>query len=585
MKSLIVRMKDFFAESLHTGSGVLSPKKPTDMNVYKLRSLRVLLLPIMLAGLIGQACSTGGDLPPLHTQTPSNNNGVNLPPTSAPPIITPNEEVAQGPCAFNASGSTISGWYWLRDDPYAASGQWDCRGLPTGQDLKVGLATLVTNKANGGSGYNSPVKITYSNPTSEISQTIQVYLQNQLAEQSPGNSQGAGYPTTGYFVIPKAYIDTNGGLVVKLERFKPNTCHVAVNAESLSFVGLRHADSFNQSKGQLITGWYWLRDSAYQAYGQWNFKGLDPAAPAILVFDQLVTDQTSGGSGYSMPIEITLINPSDNSQKTLRHVIAQNLLFSRGSNSNGAGYQTYGSIALDNHFIDSQGNLTVRVARLQDATSHLAVNENSVAIIQPEVTQALATPLPSPTTDINLNGLDHPASGKYLFIQYWNNVTGTGTLPALAIDFPDYRFDPATGALSSFNPNLSISLAPTALGFIGQGFSLSEAAGTGAVSHLDTIDQLPYSIEVQMFTGSINLQGGPNMEETKPVVLSVLSIAEDGTISIRLGDQTITLAPGKSWTKTMQANVNQGKYKGNLTMTTTLTNFGWQDRAMINVTK
>jgi len=584
MKSLIIRLRNFFVKTLPGAAGIPSLEKPAGTHVRRLRPLHLILLPVVLAGLIGQACFLGGGMPPLPTK-PSDNE-VNLPPTSVTAIINPAEEAVQGPCTFNAAGNYISGWYWLRDEAYAASGQWECHALPTGQDLKVNLATLVTNQADGGSGYSSPVKITYLNPTSHISQTIQVYLQNQLAEQSPGNSQGAGYPTTGYFVIPKAYIDTNGGLFVQLERFKPNTCHVAVSAESLNFAGLRFANSFKQSKGQLVAGWYWLRDTERQAYGQWTFNGLDPSAPATLVFDQLVTNNTSGGSGHSMPIAITLINPADNSQKTLRHVVAQNLLFTQGSgNSNGAGYQTYGSIVLDNRFIDTQGNLTVRVARLQAAINHLAVNQNSVAIIQPEVTQALATPLPGATTDSSLNGLDHPASGKYLFIQYWNNATGTGTLPGLAIDFPDYRFDSETGALSSFNPNQPISLASTALGFIGRGASLSGAAGTGAVSSLHMIDQLPYSIEVGMFTGSIDLQAGPNMEETKLVELKVLSVAEDGTISIRLGDQTIMLASGQSWTKTLIANVNQGKYKGGLTMTTTLTNFGWQDRAKINLSK
>jgi hypothetical protein len=203
-----------------------------------------------------------------------------------------------------------------------------------------------------------------------------------------------------------------------------------------------------------------------------------------------------------------------------------------------------------------------------------------VAIIQPGVTQDLATPPPSATTT---SGLDGQPSDKYLFIQYWNKVAGTGTLPALAIDFPDYGFDPKTGTLSPFNPNRSITLASTALGFIGHGTSRSGDAGTGAVSSLDTIDQLPYSIDVGMFTGSVNLQAGPNMEETKPVGLKVLSVAEDGTISIELDNQTITLAPGQSWTQTVEAGVNEGQYKGLLTMTSTLTNYGWQDRSKINI--
>jgi hypothetical protein len=551
------------------------------MKAFNLRTLRGFLLPVMLLASIGMACSFSG----LGMPTPVSHPLVNLPPTATPGGILPTEAAQQGPCLFSAAGNQISGWYWLRDEAYAASGRWDCHGLPNDRDLTVSLQTLVTNQADGGSGYSSPVKITYTNPTSLLSQTIQVYLQNPLAEGSPENSRGAGYPTTGYFVIPKAFLDANGGLLVQLERFQPNTYHVAVKADSLNFFDQpRFADSFNQSMGVSISGWYWLRDTAHQAYAEWTFRGLQPTAPATLVFDLLVTDEISGGSGYSTPMALTLINPADGSQKTLGHVIAQNLLFTQDSNdSNGAGYQTYGSIALDPGFIDDHGNLIVRVSRLTDATQQLAVNQNSVAIIQPKATQELATPSPSPTAITDQDGLNTTLGSRYLFIQYWNSVAGTGTLPGLAIDFPDYRFDPKNGTLSSFVPDRPITLASTAWGFIGHGTSRSGAAGTGAVSSLDSIDRVPYAINVGMFTGSVNLQAMPNPEETQPVGLTILSVAEDGTIAIELGDQSLTLAPGQSWSQSVEADVKEGQYKGHLTMTSTLTNYGWQDRAKINM--
>ena len=73
------------------------------------------------------------------------------------------------------------------------------------------------------------------------------------------------------------------------------------------------------------------------------------------------------------------------------------------------------------------------------------------------------------------------------------------------------------------------------------------------------------------------------MEETEPVGLRVLSVAEDGTISIILDEKTLALTPGQSWTQTVEADVHEGKYKGHLVMSSTLTNYGWQDRSKINL--
>jgi hypothetical protein len=428
--------------------------------------------------------------------------------------------------------------------------------------------------------------VTYTNPTDNSSQTIQVYLQNPLPEHSPADSHGVGYPTTGYLVIPRSYLGAGGTLRIRLERFSPNLYHVAVNVNTVNFQRPQMANEFTAPKGSAISGWCWLRDSAHSAYGQWTFKGLIANAASSLILNTLVTNGVNGGSGYSLPMEITLINPTNQSHKTMSYVQAQNLLFTQDpANSKGYGYQTYGSIALDPGYIDATGNLIVRVARPAAEKYHLAVNQNSVGVIQQGAANTSVTPIPATTPIAGFENISQPPTGKYLFIQYWNKVAGTGTLPALAIDFPDYRFDPQAGTLSPFVPGRSITLASTAWGFIGHGMSRSGAAGTGAVSSLSTIDQLAYSIDVAKYTGAIDLQAGPDMEETKPIELKVLAVADDGSILIEIDNQTITLAVGESRTQTVEADVNEGPYTGHLSMTSTLTNYGWQDRSQIAAPK
>jgi hypothetical protein len=537
------------------------------------------VLAVAVLFMIGACLPTTAEVVPLPS--PTSREAAKRPATLTAIPLEPTGETSSGPCRFISNGDLISDWYWLRDSDYTAYGEWDCQGLATDQDMTINLQTLVTNQGGGGSGYSSPVKVTYTNPTSDQSQTVQVYLQNPLPSPSPADSHGAGYPTTGYLVIPRAYLGAEGALRIRLERFSPNPYHVAVNANTVNLQQPRRAAQFTPPPGSPISGWYWLRDSAPSAYGQWTFTGLAANASALLTLDTLVTNGANGGSGYSMPLAITLVNPTTESQATLDAVQAQNLLFTQDSaNSKGYGYQTSGSIMLDPGYIDANGNLIVRVARPADEEYHAAVNQNSVGIIQQGAREASATPLP-PTPMADRQSTTQPPGGKYLFVEFWNKVDGTGTLPAMAIDFPFYRFDPQAGSLKPFGPATAFTLTPADLGFFGHGTSRSGAAGTGAASGLDTISNLPYSVAIALPTGSIKTASGFPQEDWRQANLKLLAVSPDGTLTCEIDGERVTLPAGEKWSRTTKADVNAGQYNGRLVITSTLTNYGWQDRARL----
>ena len=536
-------------------------------------------LAILAVFVIGACTSTGAEVVPLPSPT---SRAVAKPPATLPATpLEPQGETSSGPCRFTSNGSLISGWYWLRDADYAAYGEWDCQGLATDQDATINLQTLVTNKASGGSGYSSPVKVTYTNPTADQSQTVQIYLQNPLPEPSPADSHGEGYPTTGYLVVPRAYLGAGGALRIRLERFSPNPYHVAVNANTLNFQRPRLADEFTPPKGSLISGWYWLRDSAPSTYGQWTFSELNANAPSLLILDTLVTNGVNGGSGYSMPLAITLINPTTESQKTFNYVQAQNPLFTQASaNSQGYGYQTYGSLMLDPGYIDANGSLIVRIARPAASEYHAAVNQNSVGIIQRGAPDGSGARLPA-TPPAGLPSTVPAPGGKYLFVEFWNRVDGTGKLPAMAIDFPAYHFDTRTGSLKPFGPAQPFTLAPADWGFFGHGTSRAGAAGTGAVSDLAAISNLPTSIEIALPTGSIKTTSDLPQEEWRQANLQLLAVSTDGTLTLEIDGEPVTLPAGEKWSRTTEADVNVDPYNGQLVITSSLTNYGWQDRARL----
>ncbi len=184
-------------------------------------------------------------------------------------------------------------------------------------------------------------------------------------------------------------------------------------------------------------------------------------------------------------------------------------------------------------------------------------------------------PSPTPTSDV---GLSQPPQGKYLFVEVWVKVEGTGRLPGLAIDFPGYSFDGATGVLkpSGFAQGFS-SLAPTDWGYVGEGSSRQPSAGTGIGSQLTVLNRFPHMTTVRIGTGKTS----DNMEETRPTAVELLAVSADGKLTANIDGAKATLAPGESWSRVAEADLNAPPFNGRYKVTSTVTNYGWQDRAKL----
>ena len=127
------------------------------------------------------------------------------------------------------SDKFISGWTWLTQPGQSAT--WNFYGLPADRKLFIYLTPLVTRPSSlgGGSGYSTDVRIAYA--TSSGSRNSTVALKNAHHEmQMPADTQGWGYQTTGYLMIPADRIPADGRLSVTLTKL-PNAEDVAVNRE------------------------------------------------------------------------------------------------------------------------------------------------------------------------------------------------------------------------------------------------------------------------------------------------------------------------------------------------------------------
>jgi len=166
--------------------------------------------------------------------------------------------------------------------------------------------------------------------------------------------------------------------------------------------------------------------------------------------------------------------------------------------------------------------------------------------------------------------------GAYLFVEVWTAVGGTGKLPTLCIDFPGYQFDPSSGHMARFFGEIP-PLLPSQLGFEGRGESRAGAAGCGAASALTPIASLPYTTTVAIGTGAIS--GVAAQTRAGEVVL--LAIDSAGSLNATIDGASVTLPPGGRWEHVAGADLQSPPYDGHYVVTSSVTNYGWNDRAQI----
>ena len=170
-----------------------------------------------------------------------------------------------------------------------------------------------------------------------------------------------------------------------------------------------------------------------------------------------------------------------------------------------------------------------------------------------------------------------PPPGEYLFVETWTEVSGTGKLPRLCIDFPGYTFDPSSGALAPFFADTLPALRPSAWGFSGSGSSRTGGAGCGAASSLDPIASLSYTTTVSIGTGTTGEYG----EQLRWAEVELIAITADGQLTATIDGETVTLDPGQRWSKVVGADLKNDTFDGHYEITSSVTNYGWHDRTRI----
>lgn len=171
-----------------------------------------------------------------------------------------------------------------------------------------------------------------------------------------------------------------------------------------------------------------------------------------------------------------------------------------------------------------------------------------------------------------------PPNDTYLFMEIWIEFDGTGTLPMKFVDFPGYEYDPNTGGLKSYGRGGQISLSSKDWGFIGLGERRTASTGGGTTSQLNTIDQIPFTVSAPTFAGKL----GEYAEEINYIPVTLLGVSMDGEVVIDIDGQEVVLAKGEKWEQIQQMAVNTEKFNGDLRVTSSVINYGWNPRNLID---
>jgi hypothetical protein len=133
-----------------------------------------------------------------------------------------------------------------------------------------------------------------------------------------------------------------------------------------------------QSNGDLIQGWYWLRDNNIQDYAQWTFENISSGDNDLtLDITVLATDRQNGGRGFPADFLLIYEVPGGNV------FITQKVTLPNVSSANDpVGYTCSGQVTIPRLVLHGASVLFLRAERISPHTNHVAFNQDSIKIIE-----------------------------------------------------------------------------------------------------------------------------------------------------------------------------------------------------------
>ena len=138
------------------------------------------------------------------------------------------------------------------------------------------------------------------------------------------------------------------------------------------------------SNGNLIQGWYWLRDSALKQYAEWTFENVPPGTENLLLnITALATNQADGGRGFPAKFKLIYGFPGSGSMGGVFQTMEVTLP-NTSPRSDPVGYTCHALVSISRSFIAGATTFFFRVERISPNDNHVAFNQESITLFTEE---------------------------------------------------------------------------------------------------------------------------------------------------------------------------------------------------------
>ncbi|MBZ0161658.1 MAG: hypothetical protein K8H74_02985 [Notoacmeibacter sp.] len=138
-----------------------------------------------------------------------------------------------------------------------------------------------------------------------------------------------------------------------------------------------------RSNGDLIAGWYGLRDRGLGHYAEYTFPNPPKQGDILLDINALATDHVNGGPGVDAVFNLLVGFPGARNMGGVFHRIRVTLP-NVSPPSDPVGYMTSGKIRLERKILDrvipASGELFIRIVRARKQDPHVAFRSDSVRL-------------------------------------------------------------------------------------------------------------------------------------------------------------------------------------------------------------